>query len=103
MDRSRVAYLVSKTYTQDEYGVQQDTIDLRKVYVQVNSVTGSEWFEGGRNGLNPELRFTMTRFDYNGEEVIKYEDRYYSIYRTYLGRDDTIELYTQRRKGDADD
>lgn len=102
MDRSHEAYLVSKEFVQDEYAVQHEYISERKIYVQVNSVSGSEWFEGGRNGLNPEFRFTTSRFDYKGEDLIRFEGKYYSIYRTYLARNDTIELYCERRKGDAD-
>lgn len=102
MDRSSIAYLVSKEWIQDAYGVQREIPSERKIYVQVDSVTSAEFFEGGRNGLNPELRFTTVRFDYNGEEEIKYDGKYYRIYRTYLGRNDTIELYAERRKGNAD-
>lgn len=102
MDRSSIAYLVATEWTQDAYGVQHETTSERKIYVQVDSVSLSEFFEGGRSGLNPELRFTAFRFDYNGEEEIKYNGKYYRIYRTYFGRNDTIELYAERRKGNAD-
>jgi SPP1 family predicted phage head-tail adaptor len=102
MDRTAVAYLVTQEYQKDQYGVHRETVTERKIYVQVDSVSGSEWFEGGRNGLNPEFRFTTWRFDYKGEEVIKYNGQYYQIYRTYLGRDETIELYAEKRKGNAD-
>lgn len=102
MDRSDVAYLVSKEWVPDEYGVPRELTSEKLIFVQVGSVSSSEWFEGGRNGLNPEYRFTMFRFDYNGEEEIKYNDKYYRIYRTYIGKDDSIELYAERRKGNAD-
>lgn len=102
MDRSDVAYLVSKEWVPDEYGVPRELASEKQIFVQVGSVSSSEWFEGGRNGLNPEYRFTMFRFDYNGEEEIKYNDKYYRIYRTYIGKDDSIELYAERRKGNAD-
>ena len=102
MDRSDVAYLVAKEFIQDQYGVQRELEKESQVFVQVSSVTASEWFEGGRSGLNPELRFTMFRYDYNGEEELKYNGKYYRIYRTYLGRNDSIELYCERRKGNAD-
>lgn len=102
MDRSSIAYLVSKDWLQDEYGIQHELATERKVYVQVNSVTASEFFEGGRSGLNPDLRFTSFRYDYHGEEEIKYNGKYYRIYRTYFGKNDTIELYAERRKGNAD-
>ena len=102
MDRSSTAYLIGKDFVQDTYGIQHGIPTERMVYVSVQSVSSSEWFEGGRNGLNPELRFTMFRHDYNDEEEIRYNGKYYRIYRTYLGKDDSIELYCERRKGNAD-
>lgn len=102
MDRSDTAYLIGKDFVPDAYSVQRAIPSERLVFVSVQSVTLSEWSEGGRNGLNPELRFTMFRYDYNDEEEIRYNGKYYRIYRTYLGRDDSIELYCERRKGNAD-
>lgn len=102
MDRSDVAYLVDQNWIQDDVCVHRFLPTEKMIYVQVTSVSSSEWFEGGRNGLNPELRFITNRFDYNGEEVIKYNGDLYRIYRTYVAKNDTIELYCERRKGDAD-
>ena len=99
MNRSSVAYLVSQSYQQNDYGVMERTEEEKKVYVNVTSVNSQEWFEGGRNGLNPELRFTMFSYDYSGEQIIKYNDIQYTIYRTYIRKKDEIELYTERRKG----
>ena len=70
-----------------------------KVYVDVTSVTSQEWFEGGRNGLNPQYRFTMFSFDYNNEKIIEYNGKQYTIYRTYFRSVDEIELYVELRKG----
>ena len=99
MDRSGVLTLISVTKTQDANGVWQKTETRRDVYCQANSVTRSEFFEGGRNGLNPELQFTMFAYDYDGEETVEYEGKAYGIYRTYLGKGDTIELYAERKGG----
>ena len=57
----------------------------------------------GRNGLNPQFRFTMFSHDYNGEKIIKYNDRQYTIYRTYFRKVDEIELYTELKKGNEPD
>ena len=58
-----------------------------------------EWFDGGRNGLNPQYRFTMFQFDYTGEKIIEYNGKQYTIYRTYNRSVDEIELYAELRKG----
>lgn len=99
MDRSNIVRLIGDTYTQDSNGIWQSTPTERQVFCQVNSVTRNEFFEGGRNGLNPEFRVTMFRYDYQGERVLRYQGNTYSIYRTYNNRDDTIELYVERTGG----
>lgn len=99
MDRSEVITLVGSTRTQNDFGVWVETKTNRDVFCQVDSVTRSEFFEGGRNGLNPEYRFTMFFADYNGEREVIFKDKPYSVYRTYHGRTDKIELYVERKGG----
>lgn len=99
MNRSSVAYLIPDSYSKDDYGVQRKTTTKRKIYCNVTSVTGTEWFEGGRNGLNPQYRITMFNFDYLGEKVIEYDGVRYAIYRTYNRSVDEIELYVELKKG----
>ena len=99
MDRSTQIALVKTKYTLDPYGVQRKTETVRTVYANVQSVTGAEFFEGGRNGITPELRFTMFRYDYDDEPIIVHEGVRYAVYRHYIGKNDTIELYTERKGG----
>lgn len=99
MNKSVVFYLVGETYTKNEYGVMEKTKESRKVYGKLSSVNSQEWFEGGRNGLNPQYRFTMFSHDYQNESILEYDDVKYTIYRTYLKSVDEIELYTEVKKG----
>ena len=99
MDRSDVIKLIATTRTQDEYGRWIATPSVKEVYCQVESVSAAEFFEGGRNGLNPEYRFTMFFGDYSGEPIVEYNGNTYSVYRTYLRKTDTIELYVERKGG----
>lgn len=99
MDRSEVLTLIGTTRTQDEYGIWRETPAARNVFCQVNSITRSEFFDAGRNGLNPEFMFSMFAGDYEGERTCEYRGQKYSIYRTYLGRNDVIELYAERKGG----
>lgn len=99
MDRSRVIYLLKNDKQQNQYGVWVDNTTERKVFAEVTSVGQSEWFEGGRQGLNPQLRFRMFAYDYQGESLLKYNNTIYSIYRTYVDKDEIIELYTELKKG----
>lgn len=103
MVRDDVAFLISQERKKDKYGVLQPTEESKRlIYVRVSNVTRAEWFEGGRNGLNPELHFDTFAPDYCGEEIIEYCGARYTIYRTYRDGADTIELYAERRKGAGD-
>lgn len=99
MDRSDTIHLIREVYAPDEAGVERPVRESREVYAQVDSVTRAEFFDAGRSGLNPEFRFTMFAGDYAGETMVKYAGKTYAVYRTFLGRNDTIELYVQREGG----
>jgi len=99
MNRSSVAYLVTESFTRNQYGVMESSATKHKVYVDVTSANQQEWFEGGRNGLNPQYRFTMFSFDYHNEKIIEYQGTQYTVYRTYYRSTDEIELYVELRKG----
>ncbi len=99
MDRSAVINLIGIERTQDELGIWRSTPYSKQVYCQVDSITQREFFEGGRNGLNPEYKFTLFFGDYNDEPIVEYNNKQYSVYRTYLGKNDTLELYVERKGG----
>lgn len=91
--------LIGFSREQDARGVWRSTTAPREVFAQVNSVTQREFFEGGRNGLNPELMFTMFYADYHNEPIVEYNGNQYAVYRTYLKRNDVLELYVERKGG----
>lgn len=99
MDRSDVITLVAQSYAADAIGQQIATETTRDVFCQLSSVTQSEWFEAGRAGLKAEYRATMFAPDYDGEEIAIVNNRRYGIYRTFLGKNETIELYLERKAG----
>lgn len=99
MDRSDVINLISVVRVKDENGFWVETKASRQVYCRVDSISQSEFFEAGRNGLNPDYRFTMFSGDYQNEEIVEYRGQTYSVYRTYLTRSDNIELYVERKGG----
>ena len=99
MDRSAIINLISLTREQDDYGIWQETEQSKQVYCQVDSISQSEFFEAGRNGLNPSFKFTMFFGDYNDETIVEYGLQRFAVYRTYIRRDDKIELYVERKGG----
>ena len=95
-----VLKLLSETFEKNEYGIQKPVQTFREVFCEVHSVTRSEVFEGGRNGLNPAFQFTIFQGEYNGETIVEYQGRTFSIYRTYIiPGTDYIELYVERKGG----
>lgn len=99
MDRSDIITLIAITQAQDDYGRWAKHETPLDVFVQVDSVTQSEFYEAGRNGLNPEFRFRMFSGDYSGQTECIYNGMRYSIYRTYKPRNDLVELYVERKGG----
>ena len=59
MDRSTPINLISVTWQPDAYGIQQPTETTKKIYANVKSVTRDEFFNGGRNGLNPDGQYSL--------------------------------------------
>ena len=95
-----VLTLIGTTWAQDDHGVRRETSISREILCRIDSVTRSEFFEGGRNGLNPELQFTVFAGDYEGETVCQYDGKQYGIYRTYrVPGTDYMELYAERKGG----
>lgn len=102
MDKNCVIDLIVTTYTKDTLGQYVYSNTKRTVFAKVASVSQSEWFEGGRIGLNPQFRFTMFAGDYGHEKELEYEGNRYTIYRTYYSMGDAVELYTELKKGTED-
>ena len=99
MDRSDVIKLIGQTMAKDKYGVYRSTVTAREVYCQVDSITQSEFYSAGREGLNPAFKFTLFYGDYNDETVVEYKGKTYAVYRTYYRRTDRVELYVERKGG----
>lgn len=103
MDRSNVINLISEVHTQDAIGQFISTEQSRQVYCDVRSITRAEWFDAGRNGMQPTFIFTMFAPDYQDEKIVEFEGKRYGIYRTYLARNEQIELYAEAKGGVYED
>lgn len=92
--------LLTSEYTQDAIGQWIKTATETEVFATVSSVTMSEFYQAGLQGMKPEFRMTIWMTEYHDEEELVYNDKVYSIYRTYIRDDGRIELYVTERKGD---
>lgn len=102
MDRSQLCYLIKKTWTMDALNQQTATEEERAVFVNVQSVSQTEWFNGGQNGLKPEWKVTMFAPDYEDEDEIELFGKRWTIYRTYLRADELLELYVEKRTSNGE-
>lgn len=99
MDRSSVMQLIAVTYAEDDIGQRVPAETARDVFCNVASVSANEWFEAGRAGMQAALKVTMFAPDYQGEQIAVVEGVRYGIYRTYRAKNETLELYLERRAG----
>lgn len=97
----KITLLTSK-YTQDTIGQWIKTVEETDVFGLVSSVTMSEFYQAGMQGFKPDFRITIWMTEYHDEEELVYNDKVYSIYRTYIRDDGRIELYVTERKGDEE-
>ena len=93
-----VAYLINKTYRQNEIGEYVESVEYAQVYVEEKSVTRAEWRDAGQFGLHPSIVLVTPAVNYAGQEEIKYNDVVYSVYRTY-STCENVELYLQKKVG----
>lgn len=81
-----IAYLTEKvkTGTQNAYGDDIYENVKTRVFVNVESVTRSEFYTAQTAGFDPQIVFEIADyFDYNGQTFIEYNDVMYKIIRTY--------------------
>lgn len=98
MSRSTVIDLITVATAQDANGIWKESESAHRVFAKVDSVSASEFFDGGRNGLNPSLRFLVFAGDYHGEQIVEHEGLRFAVYRTYE-RGDSVEVYCERKGG----
>lgn len=87
--------LIGERFEQDADGIPRARPTRRSVFASSGSVSQTEYFSGGRNGLNPEVKFNVFAGDYRGERRIEWNGDAYAVYRTYAAGD-YIELYAER-------
>lgn len=81
-----LAYLTDKVKTgqQNEYG--DDIYDYKQtpVFVNVKSVTRSEFYTAQTVGYDPQIVFEIADYyDYNNQAFVEYNKELYKVIRTY--------------------
>lgn len=93
------AKLIKQTYTVDEAGNSVAVRTERVVFVKPRSVSRSEFYQAAQAGLQPSVVLVLSfSTDYEGEKVVEWEGREYSVTRTYHRPDrDSLELTLEER------
>lgn len=91
---SDVVYFdTSPTVTENDLGDVIETPGVpRAVFANKKSVTQTEFYQAAATGLRPELKFEVRVIEYNKESTLSYEEKTYSIIRTYEVDSEKIEL-----------
>lgn len=76
-----VINLITVTYAGDSIGRQVATPVSRQVYANEFTLSASEFYDAGRNGLKPECVYQVRSCDYAGETLMSVGDVEYAIIR----------------------
>lgn len=94
-----IAFLIGYTVTLNDYKQEVKTETRSQIFAKKESVSRSEFYNGGKAGLQPEFKLTTAIIDYNGELEVELDGVRYGIYRTYNVSQDYIELYCEKKGG----
>lgn len=94
------AELVSVTSGTDADGFPAEAVETaREVFVDVQSVRRSEFYDAMRTGLALTIAFVVRACDYAGEKLVDYDGRRYKVERTYTKDGEMMELNCSEVKG----
>ena len=83
MEYSEIIYLYKQTITQDEVGNEISTLSQpKKCYAKKQSVRTNEFYSAIEVGLTPSVEFVIKRLNYNGEELLDWNNERYQVIRT---------------------
>jgi len=99
MDYKDVAYLISVTTSKDEIGNIVETQTEKKIFAKSNSVGTKEFYEATAVGLTPSVELQIRESNYNGETLVKLNNKVYSVIRTtqkYKKREDIVLVLSEK-------
>ena len=79
----REVILLGNSVETMEHGEVIRTVEYRKVYANKKSIRQSEFYQGASAGLKPELVFEIRSVEFDNDEIVKHNEKEYTIIRTY--------------------
>lgn len=95
-----VCSLLSITTTKDNLGQFIETEKPYMVFCSKFSITRAEFNTAGQLGFKPDLMLVVDCDSYSNEKLLEYQDKTYSIYKTFQRTDSFTELYCEVKTGD---
>lgn len=95
------AYLITNEYEKDAIGQRIPKPQKRGIFCETKSIRRDEFYNAGEKGIKVARHILVTpKVNYEGESIIEYDGKPYTIYRTYeVPGSDDIELYLEDRSG----
>jgi SPP1 family predicted phage head-tail adaptor len=93
--------LIKQSYTEDELGNQISVEVKSSVFCDVKSVGRTEFYSAATTGLKPEIIFVIHTYEYDGETVVEFEGKKYSVIRTYSASTERMELTCEKVLGNG--
>lgn len=94
----REVILLGNSVETIEYGEVIRTVKYRKVYANKKSIRQSEFYQGASAGLKPELVFEIRSVEFDNDEIVKHNEKEFTIVRTYE-TGENIELTVTTHRG----
>lgn len=89
----RIGLVTRHTVTDAEGYEIEGTTEVHYVYGNWQSITQTEFFSAGQQGIDAKIKFTVYASEYQGQQEILYGSKYFNVYRTYKVKEDLMELY----------
>lgn len=93
-----IVYLLKEKIAKDDIGQVIKTYDEIMVFAKNKPIQQQEFFSARQSGIKATLCLEIGLLEYDGELILKYNNKKYSVYRTYP-KSNTIELYCEIRSG----
>ena len=79
-------------------GRESKVTNEKKIFAEKKSVRSNEFYQAYQSGLEVSIIFKVWATEYDDQLIIKYNDKYYTVVRTYeIG--EHLEITCKRRKG----
>ena len=86
--------LIKKTITINEYGDSVEQVEKKEVFANKMPIRQTEFYQAMSQGILPSHMFVIRTIDYNYQQTIEYNEKFYKIIRTY-DKGEFIELVVQ--------